>query len=91
LARQRSAALPWPTGWERSAHLPGRQRQRVPALLVAFRQCITQSPVPGELVPGDQLLDWEFEQETSEDVDRFALLPMPDLSLQGALAAPFLL
>jgi ribosomal protein S30 len=40
---------------EQRPKLPGRQWQRDPPSLVAFRQRVAQASVPSELVPSDQL------------------------------------
>jgi hypothetical protein len=59
-----------PTSVGKLAQLPRRQGQRVPAFRVALRQRVVQSPVPNELLPHQQLVNWDVQR----DVDRLALL-----------------
>ena len=53
---------------EEAAQFLSRQWQSMPPPLVAFRQCIIQSPVPSELVPGHQLVDREVQWDIAKDL-----------------------
>ena len=53
---------------EEAAQFLSRQWQSMPPPLVAFRQCIIQSPVPSELVPSHQLVNREVQRDIAKDL-----------------------